>query len=228
MPTLGFGRFRSERRVPWKNESRPCCAGLRKPGGDGSWNSRRSTRASASGQRRQRSQASSRLFLSACPASCVQKSGAAAQSFPEQSDARHQRMGQASWVGPLESVAMLRDGVLRNLVSRGDLPRSAASDSWRSLRYAQVPPVDYRDKPPSNETGSGFNRRNREWRLTLERRFGRCRRAGCRPRWRATAPRGQWGGHGCSASTATAAIVAGRGPRRRPRRRSGRGKSRGC
>jgi len=129
MPTLGFGRFRSERRVPWRNESRPCCAGLRKPSGDRSWNSRRSTRASASGQRRQRSQASSRLFLSACPASCVQRSGAAPQSLPEQTDARHQRMGQAPWVGPLESAAMLRDGVLRNLVSRGDLPRSAASDS---------------------------------------------------------------------------------------------------
>jgi hypothetical protein len=41
------------------------------------------------------------------------------QSFPAQSDARHQRTGQASWVGPLELVAMLRDGVLRNLVSRG-------------------------------------------------------------------------------------------------------------
>jgi hypothetical protein len=41
------------------------------------------------------------------------------QSFPAQSDARHQRMGQVSWVGPLESVALLRDGVLRNLVSRG-------------------------------------------------------------------------------------------------------------
>ena len=134
------------------------------------------------------------------------------------------RLGSARW----NRSQMLRDGVLRNLVSRGDLPPSAASDSWRSLRYARVPPVDYRDKPPSNETGSGFNRRNREWRLTLERRFGRCRRAGCRPRRRATAPRGQQGGHGCSASTATAAIAAGRGPRRRPRRRSGRGKSRGC
>src|SRR6516162_7312 len=63
---------------------------------------------------------------------------------------------------------------------------------------------------------------------TPERRFGRCRRAGRRLRWRATTPRGQRGGRGCSASTATAAIAAGRGPRRRPRRRSGRGISRGC
>ena len=59
-------------------------------------------------------------------------------------------------------------------------------------------------------------------------RFGRCRRAGRLPRWRATAPRGRRGGCGCSASTATAAIAAGRGPRRRPRTRSGRGISRGC
>ena len=41
------------------------------------------------------------------------------QTFPYQSDARHQHMGQASWVGPLDRVAMLRDGILRNLVSRG-------------------------------------------------------------------------------------------------------------
>jgi hypothetical protein len=27
-----------------------------------------------------------------------------------------------------------------------DLPRSAPPDSWRSLRYARVPPVDYRDE----------------------------------------------------------------------------------
>ncbi len=40
-----------------------------------------------------------------------------------------------------------------------DLPRSAAPDSWRSLRSARVPPVDYLDKPRSNERGSGFNRR---------------------------------------------------------------------
>jgi hypothetical protein len=37
------------------------------------------------------------------------------QSFPTQPDARHQRMGQLHWVGPFELVAMLRDGVLRNL-----------------------------------------------------------------------------------------------------------------
>jgi hypothetical protein len=65
MSTLGFGRFQGERRVPWKSESLPCCAGLRKPSGDGSWNSRRSAPASASGQRRERSQASSRVFLNA-------------------------------------------------------------------------------------------------------------------------------------------------------------------
>ena len=39
------------------------------------------------------------------------------QSFPAQSDARHQRMGRASWVSPLDSVALLRDGVLSNLVN---------------------------------------------------------------------------------------------------------------
>jgi hypothetical protein len=53
--------------VPWENESRPSCAGLRKPSGDGSWNSRRSAPASASGQRREWSQASSRVFLTAGP-----------------------------------------------------------------------------------------------------------------------------------------------------------------
>src|SRR5215831_10244039 len=63
--TLSFGRFRGERSVPWKNESRPCCAGLRKPSGDGSWNSRPSAIASAFGQQRERSQASSRVFLTA-------------------------------------------------------------------------------------------------------------------------------------------------------------------
>ena len=51
-----------------------------------------------------------------------------------------------------------------------DLPRSAAPDSWRSLRYARVPPMDYLDKPKATsvgqdsigdtaESGSGFNRR---------------------------------------------------------------------
>ena len=40
-----------------------------------------------------------------------------------------------------------------------DLPRSAAPDSWRSLRYARVPPMDYLDKPPINECGPAFNRR---------------------------------------------------------------------
>jgi hypothetical protein len=29
--------------------------------------------------------------------------------------------------------------------STGNLPRAAASDSWRSLRVARVPPVDYGD-----------------------------------------------------------------------------------
>ena len=67
MSTLGFGRFRGERWVPWKNESCPCCAGLRKPSGDEYWNSRPSAPASASGQRRERSQASSRVFLTAGP-----------------------------------------------------------------------------------------------------------------------------------------------------------------
>ena len=43
------------------------------------------------------------------------------------------------------------------VTSRAPLCRN----SWRSLRYARVPPVDYREKPPSNETGSRFNRRNR-------------------------------------------------------------------
>jgi hypothetical protein len=28
-----------------------------------------------------------------------------------------------------------------------DLPRAAPPDSWRSLRRARVPPVDYLDKP---------------------------------------------------------------------------------
>jgi hypothetical protein len=41
------------------------------------------------------------------------------QSFPAQSDARHQRMGRASWVGPFEQVSLLRDAVLRDLVNRG-------------------------------------------------------------------------------------------------------------
>jgi hypothetical protein len=68
MSTLGFARFRGERSVPWKNESRPCCAGLRKRSGDGSWNSRRSATASASGQQREGSRASSRVLLTAGPA----------------------------------------------------------------------------------------------------------------------------------------------------------------
>ena len=42
-----------------------------------------------------------------------------------------------------------------------DLPRSAAPDSWRSLRCARVPPVDYLDKPRNNEAGSRSNRRHR-------------------------------------------------------------------
>jgi hypothetical protein len=41
------------------------------------------------------------------------------QNFPARDDARNQRLGRASWVGPLEMVAHLRDGVLRELVSRG-------------------------------------------------------------------------------------------------------------
>jgi hypothetical protein len=41
------------------------------------------------------------------------------------------------------------------------LPRSAAPGAWRSLRYARVPPMDYLHKPPINERGSRFNRRNR-------------------------------------------------------------------
>jgi hypothetical protein len=42
-----------------------------------------------------------------------------------------------------------------------DLPRSAPPDSWRSLRSARVPPMDYLDQPRSDEHGSRFNRRNR-------------------------------------------------------------------
>jgi hypothetical protein len=49
-----------------------------------------------------------------------------------------------------------------------DLPRSATSDSWRSLRSARAPPMDYRDKPPSTETGSRFNRRNRAKRVRIQ------------------------------------------------------------
>jgi hypothetical protein len=60
MSTLGFGTEGA-----MENERRPCCAGLRKPSGDGSWNSRRSAPASASGQW---SQASSRVFLTTGPA----------------------------------------------------------------------------------------------------------------------------------------------------------------
>lgn len=41
------------------------------------------------------------------------------RTFPAHADTRHQRQGRASWVGPLESVSMLRDAALRNLVSRG-------------------------------------------------------------------------------------------------------------
>lgn len=41
------------------------------------------------------------------------------------------------------------------------LSRCAAPDSGRSLRSARVPPVNYLDKPPSNEPGSGFNRQKR-------------------------------------------------------------------
>jgi hypothetical protein len=41
------------------------------------------------------------------------------QSFPSESDARNQRMGQASWLGPADLVALFRDGVLRHLVNRG-------------------------------------------------------------------------------------------------------------
>jgi hypothetical protein len=32
-------------------------------------------------------------------------------------------------------------------IFRGRVPRAAPSDSWRSLRSARVPPVDYLDKP---------------------------------------------------------------------------------
>jgi len=39
--------------------------------------------------------------------------------FPARDDARNQRLGRASWVGPAEMVAHLRDGVLRDLVNRG-------------------------------------------------------------------------------------------------------------
>jgi hypothetical protein len=42
-----------------------------------------------------------------------------------------------------------------------DHPRFAASDSWRSLRYARVCRMNYRDKLASKETGSTFNRRHR-------------------------------------------------------------------
>jgi hypothetical protein len=46
----------------------------------------------------------------------------------------------------------------------GGIGQNGGSLEWRSLRYARVPPMDYLDKPRSNERGSGFNRRNRaEW-----------------------------------------------------------------
>ena len=41
------------------------------------------------------------------------------------------------------------------------MPRFAASDSWRSLRYARVCRMNYRDKLARKDTGSTFNRRHR-------------------------------------------------------------------
>ena len=41
------------------------------------------------------------------------------------------------------------------------------------FRYARVPPVDYRDNPPSNETGSRFNRRNRPKWVRIQRALTR-------------------------------------------------------
>jgi len=38
-----------------------------------------------------------------------------------------------------------------------DLPRAAPPDSWRSLRRARVPPVDYLDKPLRLSLKATFN-----------------------------------------------------------------------
>jgi hypothetical protein len=57
------------------------------------------------------------------------------QNFPARDDARNQRLGRASWVGPAERVTHLRDGILRDLVNRG------TEESVAALRrvIAQLP-----------------------------------------------------------------------------------------
>ena len=66
------------------------------------------------------------------------------------------------------SAGRCRSGSILSVLPRWvhrDLPRSAPPDSWRSLRCARVPPVDYLDKPshPSRrQRAADIDRTNQE------------------------------------------------------------------
>ena len=60
------------------------------------------------------------------------------QTFPVRQDPRHQS-GVASWVGPRDSVAHLRDGILRRLVNTGT---EAAVEALQNV-LRQLPDRDW-------------------------------------------------------------------------------------